>query len=189
MKKRLRIGIIGPTNMGKFQNLTKKSLGFFLEKAETIGGAIAQLGCELWVNSDGGMISYIARSYQKHGGKRLVMLYPKKGEPWPNAHVKAHLQYADILSAQENWFWANYSVVTIPDICICVGLSAGTFSELAYIKWNCQFSRGNMKRLVVIQELIRGERLPLEIEVEVRHILTYLKKADSLTRVLKKLSW
>lgn len=188
MKKHLKIGIIGPTNMGKLQRLTSKSLDFFLEKAEIIGSSIAQFDYELWVNSDGGMINHIARSYQKHGGKRLVMLYPKKGEPWPNTHAKIHLQHADILSPQRNWFWANYAVVTMPDVCICVGLSAGTLSELAYIKWNCQFSCGNMKRLIAIQELIRGERLPLEIEVEVRHILTYLKKANGLIRIFKKLS-
>lgn len=188
MKKRLKIGIIGPTNMGKLLHLTGKPLGFFLKKAEVIGQVLAQLDCELWVNSDGGMINYIARSYQKHGGKRLVMLYPRKGEPWPNTHTKVHLQHADILSPQRNWFWANYAVVTIPDICLCVGLSAGTLSELAYIKWNCQFSQGNMKKLFAVRELIRGGHLPLEIEVEVRHILAYVKKANGLTRVFKKLS-
>lgn len=186
MRKYLKVGIIGPTNMGKLVHLTRKSLGFFLGRAEVIGRAIAQAGCELWVNSDGGMIHYIARAYHRHGGKRLVMLYPKKGEPWPNAHTKIRLKQADILSPQKNWFWANYAVVTVPDICICVGLSAGTLSELAYMKWNCQFSQGNLKRLVAIQELMRGGRLPLEIEVEVRHILSYLKKAEGLARILKK---
>lgn len=188
MKKRLKIGIIGPTNMGKLIHLMKKSRGFFLQGAEAIGRALAQLDCELWVNSDGGMINYIARSYQRHGGKRLVMLYPKKGEPWPNTHTKVHLRHADALSPQRDWFWANYAVVTIPDVCVCVGLSAGTLSELAYMKWNCQFSQGNTKLLIAIQELIRRGRLPLEIEIEVRHILTYVKKANGLARVFKNLS-
>lgn len=174
--------------MGKLAHLTRKPLGFFLKKAEVIGCVLAQLDCELWVNSDGGMIKYVARSYHKYGGRRLVMLFPKKGEPWPNTHTKIHLEHADVLSPQKNWFWANYAVVTIPDVCICVGLSAGTLSELAYIKWNCQFSSGNMKRLVAVQELMRGGRLPLEIEVEVRHVLTYVKKAEGLSGVFKKLS-
>lgn len=188
MKKRLRVGIIGPTNMGKLIRLTRRSSSFFLEKAEIIGKTIARLGHELWVNSDGGMINHIARSYKRHEGKRLVMLYPKKGEPWPNTHASVYVGHADKVSEQENWFWANYGVVAIPDVCICVGLSAGTLSELAYIKWNCQFSCGNMKRLIAIQELMRGGRLPLEIEVEVRHVLTYVKKAEGLSGVFKKLS-
>ena len=174
--------------MGKLQRLTRKSLGFFLERADMIGSAIARFGCELWANSDSGMINHIARSYQKHGGTKLVMLYPKKGEPWPNAHARTLLKHADILSPQRDWFWTNYAVVTIPDVCICVGLSAGTLSELPYIKWNCQFSRGNMKRLIAIRELIRGERLPLEIEVEVRHVLSYVKKTQGLVEVFKKFS-
>lgn len=182
----LRVGIIGPTNMAKVATLTGRSLSFFSRKAEAIGKTLAEIDCELWVNSDGGMISKVALAYKKYGGKQLVVLYPGKGEPWPDEHVKIHLQRAHKLSKQENWFWTNYGVVTIPDVCVCVGLSAGTLSELAYIKWNCQFRCGNLKHLVAIRELVRGRRLPLEIEVDVRRLLTYTT-AEGLGAFFKKI--
>ena len=183
-----KVGIIGPTNMEKLSSLTGKSEEFLLKEAETVGKIVASYGYELWVNSDGGMVSAVARGYKGGGGKKLVILYPKKGEPWPNKHAKHHVQYADRVSEQRNWFWTNYQVVTTPDICICVGLSAGTLSELAYIKWNIQFHRGHLKKLMVIQELVRGKKIPPEIEVEVEDILLYVKDAKEVKSALAKFS-
>lgn len=184
---KLKVGIIGPTNMKKLSKLTGKSKDFLLSKAEAIGKILAAHGCEVWVNSDGGMVSGVARAYKKAGGRELVMLYPKKGEPWPNKHAKPHIQHADKVSAQPNWFWANYQVVTAPDVCLCVGLSAGTLSELAYMKWNRQFHRGRLQHLIVLEELVRGKKIPPEIEVEVKDMLLYCKGVDQLAPLLSKL--
>lgn len=184
----LKVGIIGPTNMKKLSKLTGKPEDFFLKRAEAVGKTLASHGCEVWVNSDGGMVSGVAKAYKKAGGKRLVMLYPRKGEPWPNKHAKPHTQHADKISRQPNWFWANYQVVTAPDICLCVGLSAGTLSELAYIKWNCQFNRGRLKQLVVLQDLVRDKKIPPEIEVELQGILLYCKSIKELDTFLSRFS-
>lgn len=184
----LKVGIIGPTNMKKLSKLTGKSEDFFLKRAEIVGEILALHGCEVWVNSDGGMISAVAKAYKKAGGKQLVMLYPKKGEPWPNKHAQPYIRSADKLSKQPNWFWANYQVVSIPDICICVGLSAGTLSELAYVKWNIQFNKGQLKQLIVLQDLVRSKRIPPEIEVEVKNILLYLKNTKELSDTLLNFS-
>ena len=134
------------------------------------------------------MAENIARSYKKNKGKKLVILYPAKGEPWPNKHASPYKKYADRLKKEPNWFWTNYNVVALPDICICVGLSAGTLSELAYIKWDHQLKRGNLKRLIGIRELLRDRKLPPEIEVDVKKILTYLNKTEELEQFLEKFS-
>ena len=80
----------------------------------------------------------------------------------------------------------NYNVVAIPDICICVGLSAGTLSELAYIKWDHQLKCGNLKRLIAIKELLRNRKLLPEIEVDIKKVLTYINKVEELKQILKK---
>ena len=184
----LKVGIIGPTNIQKLSRLTKKPAGFFLQKAKEIGKLLAEIGCELWVNSDKGMANIIARSYKKNGGKKLVVLYPGKGEPWPNKHAKPYKKYADQLRKEPNWFWTNYNVIALPDLCICVGLSAGTMSELAYIKWNYQLKRGRMKKLIAIKELIRGRRLPLEVEADIKKINLYIDQVEDLKPILEKIS-
>jgi hypothetical protein len=166
----------------------KKPVGFFLNRAKKIGKLLAEVGCEVWVNSDKGMAESIARSYKKNGGKKLVILYPDKGVPWPNKHAKPYKKYADILRKEPDWFWTNYNVTALPDICICAGLSAGTLSELAYIKWNYQLNRGRMKKLIAIKELLRGRRLPLEIETDIKEITLYINKVEDLKPILNKFS-
>ncbi len=179
------VGVIGPTNTQKFSKLMGRTQDFLLERAKLIGEILAKSNCELWVNSDKGMLVAIARAYKGSGGKKCVVLYPDKGEPWPKEHATPYVRYADELRKEPNWFWSNYNVVALPDICICVGLSAGTLSELAYIKWNCQFKCGNLKKLVAIKELLRGETMPAEIEEEIREIIHYLEKVEDLNNFLE----
>ena len=178
------VGIIGPTNIQKLSKLTGKPQRVLLEKAQAIGKILAEEGSELWVNSDKGMLVAIGRAYKKYGGKKLVVLYPGKGEPWPNEHAKPYVKYSDTVRKEKNWFWSNYNVVALPDTCICVGLSAGTLSELAYIKWNYQLKCGNLKKLIGVQELLRDGKLPLEIEEDTKEIIQYVKKVEDLREFL-----
>jgi len=67
-----------------------------------------------------------------------------------------------------------------------VGMSAGTFCELAYIKWNIQFQKGKLKKLVVLKETTRGGKLPQELENEFKNVLVYLDKAEDLEKFLLK---
>ncbi|MBZ1348346.1 MAG: hypothetical protein KYQ20_01070 [Candidatus Nealsonbacteria bacterium] len=180
----IKVGVIGPTNLQKLSKLTKKPRSFFVGKAEIIGKLLAEAGCELWINSDKGMTNIIARFYKKNAGKKIVILYPRRGEPWPNKHVEPYVKYADRLKKEPNWFWANYNVVSLPDFCICAGLSAGTLSELAYIKWNYQLKCGSLKKIIAIRELLRKRRLPPEIEVDIKKILIYINKTGELKQIL-----
>ena len=182
-----KVGIIGPTNIPKLSKLMGKPQEFFLEKSKIIGKILAETDCELWVNSDKGMLVAIARAYKDFGGKKLVILYPDKGEPWPKEHSKPYIKNADEIRKELNWFWSNYNVTALPDLCICVGLSAGTLSELAYIKWNYQLKCGNLKKLIGIKELLRDGKLPAEIEVDIKDIVQYIDKTEDLEDVLRKL--
>lgn len=182
----IKVGIIGPTNIPKLSRLTGKPKEFFLKKARLIGKILTETNCELWINSDKGMLVAIGRAYKKFGGKKLVVLYPNKGEPWPKQHAKPYVKYADELRKEPNWFWSNYNVTALPDLCICVGLGAGVLSELAYIKWNHQLKRGNLKKLVVIKELVRSGKIAPEIENDIKEIIHYIGKTEDLKSFLER---
>jgi len=181
----LKVGIIGPTNIQKLSKLTKKPVRFFLIRAQEIGKILAETPYELWINSDKGMAFHIARAYKKHKGKKLVILYPGRSEPWSNKHTLIYKKYGDREIKEKNWFWTNYDVVSKPDICVCVGISAGTLSELAYIKWNCQFNQGKLKKLIAIKELLREKKLPAEVEVDIKKVLTYVNKVKDLKKIFE----
>ena len=184
----IKIGVIGPTNLQKLTKITLKPINFFLERARKIGKILAESGTELWINSDKGMLVGVARGYKENNGKKLVILWPRKAEPWPNKHAKPYIKHADKIRREPNWFWTNYNVVALPDICLCVGLSAGTLSELAYIKWNYQLKKGRLKKLIAIKELLRGGKFPPEIEFDIKGILTYINEVEDLKKVLERFS-
>jgi len=177
---RIKVGVIGPTNIRKLNQLTGLPVRFLQERARTVGKILAETDCDLWINSDQGMLVGVARGYKESDGKKVVLLYPDKGEPWPKQHSTPYMRYADELRKEENWFWSNYNVIALPDICVCVGRSAGASSELAYIKWDHQFKRGNLKKLVAVRELLIDGILPPEIEVDIRDKVQYIDKAEDL---------
>ena len=78
--KTLKIGIIGPTNIKKLSKLAKKPAKFFLSQATKIGKALAQVGCELWVNSDKGMANTVALAYIN---KKILVYINKTRELMP----------------------------------------------------------------------------------------------------------
>jgi hypothetical protein len=83
VKPSLKVGIIEPTNLVKLSTLTGKPQEFFIDRAAEIGKALAESRCELWVNSDGGMLAEVAQAYKRGGGSSLVVLSPANPEPWP----------------------------------------------------------------------------------------------------------
>ncbi len=182
----IKVGIIGPTNLPKLSKLTNKSKDFLLKKAQTIGKILVEKDCELWINSDKGMLVAVGRAYKKFGGKKLIVLYPDKGEPWPKKHALPYIKYADELRKEKDWFWSNYNVTALPDLCVCVGLSAGTLSELAYIKWNYTLNRGKLKKLIGIKELLRDGKFPPEVEVDIKEIIQYMERTEDLGDFLEK---
>lgn len=182
----VKVGVIGPTDLQKQSKLLGKPVEFLLERARFVGKALAEHGAELWVNGDGGMLAEVARAYKENAGPHLVVLYPRYEVPWPTAHTAPYIGLADETIRTSDWFQANYLVVSDTELCVCVGLSSGTYSELAYIKWNLQFDRGNLKVLVIIQELMRLRRLPLEIRAYLEEIARYIPQVEDLVHALEK---
>lgn len=169
----VKVGIIGPTNIPNLSQCIGMHEQVILEVLEEIGKTLADLNCEVWVNSDRGTLVEIAKAYKKHGGKKLVVLYPKKGEPWPKGHAEPYKEGADEIREEKNWFMCNYNVISLPDVCVCVGLSPGAFSELAYINWDQRLKCGNIKRLVGIRDLLRDGKFPIEFETELKDFIFY----------------
>lgn len=181
------VGVIGPTDLGKLCFLLEKPLEFVLERAALIGRILAENDCEVLVNADGGMLAAVAKSYKDHDGRKLVVLVPRRAGPWPIDHTVPYTEIADEVMQLADWFRTNRAVVSLPTLVVCVGLSAGTFSELSYIKWDDQHQKGNLEKLVVIQELVRGGVIPPELAINIAPMLEYVNVAEELDQILKRI--
>lgn len=181
------VGVIGPTDLKKLSFLLGKPLEFLVDRASQVGKILAENRCELLVNAeDGSLLFEVAKAYKEHGGKKLAILIPRRGNPWPLAQTSAHRAIADEIVEVADWFRANHAVVSRPSIVVCMGLSAGTLSELAYIKWDNQFQRGNLQKLVIIRELMREQKLLPEIAINIAPLVEYIDGVQELDQVLKK---
>lgn len=182
----MKVSVIGPTDLEKLSNRLGKPVEYLLERAALVGKILAEGGYELLVNGDKGMLDAVAESYRAHGGTRLTVLYPLKPYPWPLDHTEPYVRYADKIVRPPDWFSTNYEVVSEPCVCVCVGMSSGTLSEVAYINWDHEFHTGNLKVLIAVRELVRGGVFPLEIEPD-KDVLNYVETVEDLAQVLQEL--
>ena len=182
------VGVIGPTDMSLQAQLVNSSQKVLAERGALVGRILAEAGEEVWMNADGGMLEVVAESYKQHGGKKLVMLLPsEESDDWPIQHAEPYAELADELRRPRNWRDANLEVVSEPEVCVCVGLSAGTMSELSYIRWNIELrEKSNLKVLIAVRELLRGRELPPEYESVLAPVLRYVQTVEELRPVLKE---
>lgn len=187
-----KVGVIGPTDIAQHARLLDKLEDTLRERAAVIGQILAELGYELWVNSETRGIPFeVAKSYKGHNGTKLTVLVSGSGRPWPPAPLGGTEAIADDIRVARNWFMANYEEVSKTDLVIAAGLSAGTFSEFGYIAWNLKLEEdppSTLKHLVVVREFLRGRILPLELEKPVASILEYVDRVEELRDVLRHLT-
>lgn len=177
----MKVGVIGPTDLETLALNLGQSEDWVRERISLLGKMIAEAGHELWVNPDGGVLAAVANAYKTHGGSRLVVLVPMAADPWPNDHTRAHVQIADEVRKLPNWFHANYAVVSEVDICICAGRSVGTFSELAYARWDEKFKTGVLQKLFAVRELLLENELPREYSQKFGMRLQYVDTVEDLS--------
>lgn len=183
----LRVGIIGPTDLSMLAQFVGRSREELVERGTLVGRILARAGVELWVVADGGMLDAVASGYKEHDGPNLVILLPRRGAEWPIDHALPYAEKADEVRRTRDWVTANVDVVTEPDLVVCVGLSPGTYSEFAYIRWNIRWppQERSMRELIVIKEFIRGGELPPEHRGVLRPVLRYIDKAEQLRLVIR----
>lgn len=158
----MKVSILGPTNLGKFSNITGKNIEEIETIAKDIGKTLAENECKLVVVFNySGMIKLVGDSYKKHGGK-LEMLYTENDYDWYTDIYMKHLKEANVKTKKESWHDMLLSLVTDSDIVVCAGLSAGVLVELGYMKWNHQENKGKVKALIGIKEFLKNG-FPLEI--------------------------
>ncbi|OHA70536.1 MAG: hypothetical protein A3D64_01605 [Candidatus Wildermuthbacteria bacterium RIFCSPHIGHO2_02_FULL_49_9] len=180
------VGVIGPTDISQLAQFLGRSQEILVERGALVGQILAETGKELLVTADGGMLQAVAESYKDHGGEKLVMLLPLPGDLWSIEHAEPYAVIADEVRRPADWIRANLEVVSTPELCVCVGLSAGTMAELSYIRWNIELGGGNLQTLIAIRELLRGGEVPPEYKSALAPVLRYTQAVEGLREVLKE---
>ncbi len=180
-KSVLEVSLLGPTNLKKFSGIIGKSDATIEALAQFIGSATAKGGAKLTVVFNyAGMLAQVGEAHKKEGGT-LRMLYTEKmadSNDWETVPYEKHLSGATETQKFPSWHHMLLSLVSDADIVLCVGLSAGVFAELAYMKWNRLENRGRVKKLIGIKELLRDECFPPEIAADFQSIIEIIPAAE-----------
>ena len=164
----------------RLTGLTREQAG---EKAAAVGTAIAGAGHELRVVFNyGGMLKLVGDAYKEAGGE-LSMIATRNDYDWDVEHYLEDLAHADRVEEKPSWHDMLLSLVSDSDIVVCAGLSSGVLVELGYMKWNVQDERGKVKRIILVEDLLRDGRLPPEIGENLAGLAVTVK-ASGIRQVL-----
>ena len=156
----IRVGIIGPTDI----QVTAESAGLDPaacgSMASAAGENLARGGYQLVVVPDRGVGLLAAQAYHDAGGRRLIGIIPHGGTSAQAASSRCeeHRHLCHETVEDLTWTGQHERICQMSDVLLCIGLSCGTMSEIAWTKWV-----GNTP-VVVIEPLVSG--IPPEIQAE-----------------------
>jgi len=171
----MRIGIIGPGEVGKYCERAKISKEHYEEVVARLAKSVADSGNEIIIAPDKGSTSELfAQNYLSSNGRKVLEIVPlddkQFGYEWINTGLGQNINCGT---------WRNQpeTLCENSDVIICIGWGGGTLAEIYYTRWF-----GKVKRVYVVKELIDG-KLPKSLEATFK-ILEYIK-AGSLEKKLK----
>jgi hypothetical protein len=157
-------------------------------KGIQVGRTIAEAGHDLaTVMGYSGMLEAVGQGHYEAGGKKREMYWcPHDDGYWNAEEYRSFTEHPHIthVTEKDTWHDVLYSLVSDSKYVVCAGVSGGVLLEMGHIRFNEGEGRGEMKKFIGIEELLREGRLPIEFSSKVTEKL----KIISLSELGKELS-
>jgi hypothetical protein len=133
----VRVGIIGPTSIEVTSRAARRDPAACESAARAAGEGLAKRGCELVLVPDRGVALLAAQAYRAAGGQRLIGIIPHGGTPTQAATTRCedHRHLCHDTVEDLSWTGQHERICQLSDVLLCIGLSCGTLSEIAWTKW------------------------------------------------------
>jgi|FLOH01.1.fsa_nt_gi predicted Rossmann-fold nucleotide-binding protein len=160
----MKVGIIGPTRIDKFCEVTtydKTEYTYFLHE---LGVLLAKKGLEIMITpSYTSAPGFVAQVYRDFKGKKVWGLIPEDDTEF--GWFDLDFTLADEKINCGTWRNQPESFCQEADIFICVGLSTGTMIELCYSKWF------KMKKVFILTDFLSSKLHPeIEKDLDIEYI-------------------
>lgn len=172
----MRVGVIGPTDIERTAMAAALDPTACERTAREAGAELARQGYDVVVVPDRGVGLLVAEAYRMACGPLLIGIVPSGGTPGQEAtnRCEQHRHLCDEVVGELQWTEQHERICKLSDVLLCIGLSCGTISEIAWTKWV-----GDTP-VIVLRSLISA--IPPEVEAE-----TDLRWADCLEGALRLL--
>jgi hypothetical protein len=176
----MRVGIIGPTDIDTTSTAAGLDPAVCKRVARQAGEGLACNGFEVVVVPDRGVGLLAAEAYRSAGGRRLVGIIPRGGTcgQQESSCCDQHRHLCHEIVENLEWTAQHERICQLSDVLLCIGLSCGTISEIAWTKWV-----GNTP-VVIIEPLVSG--IPPEIGAETN--LHCVQGLDGFYEVVERLA-
>jgi len=156
----MRIGVIGPTDIDVTFAAAGLDPAACERAARAAGEELARRGHAAVVVPDRGVGLLAAEAYRAAGGHELIGIIPYGGTSAQAAttNCDAHRHLCHEVVDDLSWTEQHERICQLSDVLLCIGLSCGTISEIAWTKWV-----GNTP-VIVLRSLVSG--IPPEVEAE-----------------------
>lgn len=176
----MRIGVIGPTDIDKTSTAAGLDPAICKRIAREAGETLAARGFEAVLVPDRGVGLFAAEGYRSAGGRWLIGIIPSGGTSGQQATscCDHHRHLCDKVVEDLEWTAQHERICQLSDVLLCIGLSCGTLSEIAWTKWV-----GNTP-VVIIEPLVSG--IPPEVGAETD--LIFVQNLDEFYEVVATLA-
>jgi predicted Rossmann-fold nucleotide-binding protein len=133
----LTVGMIGPTNIAKVSAAAGLDPARYHQAAHDTGALLAAKDHTMVVVPDRGVAVSAMDGYLAGDGPLLVGICPSSGhsEPAADPAISSHRDRCHHIVDDCSWFEQHHRIGLMSHALICVGLSSGTLTELAWTKW------------------------------------------------------
>ena len=172
----MRIGVIGPTAIDVTSSAAGLDPSACERAARAAGQTLAKRGHAVVVVPDRGVGLLAAEAYRAAEGHSLIGIVPYGGTSAQAAttNCDAHRHLCHEAIDDLSWTEQHERICQLSDVLLCIGLSCGTLSEIAWTKWV-----GDTP-VVVIRSLVSC--IPPEVEAETD--LHWVEDLDGFFRFL-----
>ena len=133
----MKVAVIGPSKIYKIAQCSGIPIEIYKKYSKAVGQVLALLGLDLIIVPDQGVALHTLKSYKRNGGRKAICICPDDGTGGyrQKSNCKRNNYLCDEINEDTTWYHQHKKIGEIADVLVCIGLSCGTISEIAWTKW------------------------------------------------------
>ncbi len=179
----MKVSILGAGDISKIHRYSKLSEAQVKKLIQDLGIFLAKKKVEIVIVPARGIPYEIAKIYKAHGGPKVIGAIPKDDKEYGIMHIKEYLHISDEDFNIGDWYDLNGRIAAQGDISICLGLSGGALCDIAMLKYHYKYL--NKKTQLYMFKNTISQRLPKELEEDLKENLHYINSVKELEKIIK----
>jgi len=179
----MRVSVLGSGDISKITKYTSLKEKDIRQAINDIAKILVEKDAEIVIIPDRGIPVEIAKKYKELGGRKLLGMVPVNDKRYGIRHIEPNLGMLDERIEVSDWYNADGEIAASGDYAVCFGLSGGILREISVLKYHYKYL--SCKTKLIMFRNAMSEKLPAELEEDLKGNLTYVNSVKELKELLK----